>query len=71
MGIAVQPSPGSALIGAGIGALIGGALGYLGHKDKERREALFAVAPRKQETKPDLPFLRGVLRSKGGVHRWR
>ena len=32
IGIAVEPSAGSALIGAGVGMILGGALGYLGHR---------------------------------------
>jgi hypothetical protein len=56
IGIGVEPSPGSALIGAGVGALLGGVFGYLGHKDKERRDALLRSQTKPQKS-PDLPTL--------------
>jgi len=36
LGLAVEQSAGSALIGAGIGVIIGGAIGYLKHHHDER-----------------------------------
>jgi len=38
LGLAVEQSAGSALIGAGIGSVIGAAMGYLGHKQSDRKE---------------------------------
>lgn len=40
IGLAAEKSAGSALIGAGIGALFMGTMGYLAHKDKERKDAM-------------------------------
>ncbi len=37
IGIAVEKSPGSALIGLGIGAIVGGALGFASHKESEAK----------------------------------
>jgi len=35
LGLLAEPSVGSALIGTGIGAIVGGAMGYLGHGHKQ------------------------------------
>jgi hypothetical protein len=58
IGLGVEQSPGSALIGLGIGAVVGGAIGFLGHKDKQRRDALLALSRNKKDVKQDIPSLR-------------
>ena len=49
IGAAVEPSPGSALIGLGVGAVLGAGLGYLGYQDKERKK--FQNKKSKKQTK--------------------
>lgn len=58
MGLAVEQSAGSALIGTAIGAVIGGAFGYLGHKEKEKKEMLSKVGPRRLPVSETIPELK-------------
>lgn len=58
IGIGAEPSAGSALIGLGIGAVVGGAMGYLGHKDKENKELLLKTLGKRREPPGELPMLK-------------
>ena len=55
IGVAAEPSVGSALIGLAVGGVIGGAMGYLGHKG-QKKNPLLKKSP-KLNVKANLPTL--------------
>lgn len=57
IGLAAQRSVGSALIGAGIGAVLGSALFYLGAKDQAKRDTLRASLTNKTSKDDQVPML--------------
>ncbi len=57
-GLAANSGVSSALIGLGIGAAVGAGMGYLGHKDKEEKDALMTAFLKKKSTKEEYPTLR-------------
>ena len=58
IGLAVEQSPGSALIGTAIGAFVGGVFGYLGHKEQDRRDMLVKVGARRVPLTQETPKIR-------------
>jgi hypothetical protein len=57
-GLLAQKSVGSAVIGAGIGALLVGAFSYLGAKDHEKKEAMLKLSlPTKNNADSKVPDL--------------
>ena len=58
IGLAAQRSPGSALIGAGIGAVLGGAFFFLGAKDQAKKDAFLKASLQGKNNKEDqVPML--------------
>ncbi len=56
IGTAAGQNVGGALLGLGIGAVIGGAMGYMGHKDQEEKARLTKSGLKKVED-PKVPSL--------------
>ena len=56
IGAAAGHNVGGALLGLGIGAVFGGTMGFLTHKDKEEKERLAKLGSKKNE-EPKVPSL--------------
>jgi len=57
IGLAVEKTPGSALIGLGIGALVGGAMGFAAHKGQEAKRGQFINPLLTKDFKDKVPPL--------------
>lgn len=58
-GAAAGENVGGALIGLGVGAVLGGTMGFLAHKDEEQKKELVKIASRKgKDFGKDLPTLK-------------
>jgi len=57
IGLAAGQNTGSAVLGLGVGALLGGTMGLLAHKDREEKEALLKLGRKGKDLAKDLPTL--------------
>ena len=55
LGLAAEKSVGSALIGLGIGAIFGGAMGYAAHKEQEAKRGEFITPLISKDFKEQVP----------------
>ena len=55
IGLAAEKSVGSALIGLGIGAIFGGAMGYAAHKEQEAKRGEFITPLISKDFKEQVP----------------
>ena len=58
IGLAVEQSVGSALIGTAIGGFVGAAFGYLTHKENERKDLLSKVGTRRKPLSEEIPAMK-------------
>ncbi len=57
IGLAAEKSAGSALIGLGIGALVGGMMGFAAHKEQEAKRGQFVTPLISKDFKEQVPSI--------------